>query len=83
MSRILSNSKLLIYLLRFTLILNLDNILNFDEEFESEMHFSLKKLFKTFNCGELKADLLTIVYVEHSVYVVFVMSTENKKCTVS
>ena len=47
------------------------------------MHFSLKKAFKTFNCGELKADLLTIVYVEHSVYVVFVMSTENKKCTVS
>ena len=47
------------------------------------MHFLLKKAFKTFNCGELKAYLLTIVYVEHSVYVVFVMSTENKKCTVS
>ena len=37
----------------FTQILSLnpDNILNFDEEFKSEAHFSLKQAFKTFSGG--------------------------------
>ena len=33
------------------LTLNLDNTLNLDKEFKSEMHFSLKKAFKTSNGG--------------------------------
>ena len=54
-------------------------MLNFNKEFKSEMYFSLKKAFKTF-----QADLLTIAYVEYSVYIVFVYNiTENTERTVS
>ena len=42
------------------------------------MYFPLKKAFKTFNDGWLKADLLTFVYEEYSVYVVFVCHTNRK-----
>ena len=59
--RVLSNKKLNIF--TKILSLNLDNILSFDEDFKSDAYFSLKKTFKTFNGGWLKADLITFVYV--------------------